>query len=262
MPYNLKEDSIRKGNHWSIGDIGENWVKYKLSQKRIDSLIIDRTYDIFAWQRGHRIEVKAAHIRKDRDQYHFNFKFWQTVEDAFDYAVCCCLDDKNKIVDAYIIPHTYIHQKADKCKENFKIFISKNNKDSKFQLVGNSYDKFAVCRYPNLDFDIFAQNNKRAFTRKKNKITKQLNDYSINHEKAVLKAFEEVFNDKSIKYPTKTLREEYGFSSDFIVRVRRKLGIRGRYSKPVKYVCKCGYTTRDKGKYKRHLNRKTPCIKN
>ena len=68
MPYSTKTEKLTGDNHWSVGDIGENWVKFKLSQNKVDSVFIDRTYDLFAWKRGHRIEVKTSKLYKKNEQ--------------------------------------------------------------------------------------------------------------------------------------------------------------------------------------------------
>ena len=34
-------------NPYTTGDIGENYVKYKLSQLGVDAVTIDRAYDLF-----------------------------------------------------------------------------------------------------------------------------------------------------------------------------------------------------------------------
>ena len=122
MPYNIEEDKLTGENHWSIGDIGESWVKYKLAQTKIDTVVIDRTYDLFAWKRNHRIEVKTARLRKPRSKsglishYSWYFKEWQTKKDAFDYVVFVGLDDNLDVAVYYIVPHKYIHIHATKLK--------------------------------------------------------------------------------------------------------------------------------------------------
>ena len=266
MPYNIKEPKDKKGNHWSIGDIGENWVKYKLSQKTIDSIIIDRTYDLFAWQRMHRIEVKASKLSDNltnSGSFNFHFHYWQTVEDAFDYVICCCLNDKNEVEDYYVIPQKYIHTYARKIRprknKGMHLSILKDN-NCQFVIEGNSYNKFTPCR--NLDFDMFLQSNKSAFTRKKNALTKQLLDYNTNHRNAFIKAVKEIYKDDDIEHPAKTIKEQYGCHYDTITRLRKELGIAPSRQGKGKtwYTCKkCGYTTHNKQNYERHLNRKKPC---
>lgn len=262
MPYNIKGDNVRKGNQWGVGDIGENWVKYKLSQKRIDSIIIDRTYDLFAWQRGHRIEVKTSTLKRrnnNNGHYYWNFKYWQTKRDAFDYAVLVGLDEDRDVSVYYVIPQKYIHTHATKLKPNkdgsAKIMI-RESVEGDFILEGNSYQKFTPCR--NLSFDIFLQENKSAFTRKKNALAKEILEYSVKHKISVLKAVKEAFNNEDIKFPTKELRKKFGCSIDIIIKARKLLGISSRGN--ISYTCKkCGYTTHDKQRYRKHLNRKRPC---
>ena len=268
MPYNIKADKYSHGNLWSIGDIGENYVKYKLSQKRIDSIIIDRTYDLFLWQRNHRIEVKASHIgsRSIDNSYNWNFKHWQTKKDAFDYAVCVGLNSKEEIKVVYIIPQPYLHKLATKIKpkKNGGTTLSINIDNRKFSLDGNTYDKFECCRYPNIDFDIFLQDNKSVFTRRKNRLTKKLLEFSDKHRAHIFSEVVDAFNDKSIKHPTKMLKNKLGLNWDVIANVRKLLGITAHHSTKAKkltiYTCdKCGLTTYRKATLKRHMNRKTPC---
>lgn len=221
MPYNIRAEDNNNSNRWSIGDIGENYVKYKLSQKKIDSIIIDRTYDLFLWQRMHRIEVKAANLNKKNSYYKFSFKFWQTKKDAFDYAVCCCIDDENNISHYYIIPQPYIASMADK-NGHYSVSIKESNK-SLFMLDGNSYDLYKPCL--NLDFDMFLQDNKSVFTRKKNALTKKLQDYPIIHRMNVLKEVKKAFGKDGFKHPTKELVKKYNCSWDVITKLRRMLSI-------------------------------------
>tara|TARA_Y100000114_G_scaffold146686_1_gene157644 strand:+ start:55 stop:894 length:840 start_codon:yes stop_codon:yes gene_type:complete len=266
MPYSTKTEKLRGDNHWSIGDIGESWVKFKLAQHKIDSVFIDRTYDLFAWKRGHRIEVKTSRIynRKNRNtpHYYWNFKHWQTRKDAFDYAVLVGLDNKNNVSVYYVIPQKYIHIHATKLKPNkdgsAKLMIRQSS-DGDFLLEGNSYDKFSPCR--NLNFDIFEQDNKSAFTRKKNAIAKKLIEFNTLHKMNVLKTVRDAFNDDSIKFPTKALTTKFDCSNDIILKARKLLGIppKGKVS----YTCKkCGYTTHDKQNMRKHKNRKRPCTPN
>ena len=219
MPYNIK---MQESNRWSIGDIGENYVKYKLSQKKIDSIIIDRTYDLFLWQRMHRIEVKASHLNKKNGYYRFSFKYWQTVKDAFDYAVCCCIDDNKNISHYYVIPQPYIESMASDKNGTYSVSIKDCN-EAIFMLDGNTYDLYKPCL--NLDFDMFLQKNKSAFTRKKNALTKKLQDYPIIHRMNVLKEVKKAFGKDGFKHPTKELVKRYGCSWDVITKLRRMLKI-------------------------------------
>ena len=266
MPYSTKTEKLTGDNHWSIGDIGESWVKFKLAQHKIDSVFIDRTYDLFAWKRGHRIEVKTSRLynRKGRHtpHYYWNFKHWQTRKDAFDYAVLVGLDKKNNIDVYYVIPQRYIHYHANELRPNkdgsAKLMIRQSS-DGDFLLEGNSYDKFTPCR--NLDFEVFSQDNKSAFTRKKNTLAKKLIEFNTLHKMSVLKAVKDAFTDDSIKFPTKALTDKLNCSNDIILKARKLLGIPAKGK--VSYTCKkCGYTTHDKQRYRKHLNRKRPCIPN
>ena len=82
--------------------------------------------------------------------------------------------------------------------------------------------------------------------------------YKNGQHLSVLKAVKEAFTDDSIKFPTKALTDKFSCSNDIILKARKLLGIPAKGN--VSYTCKkCGYTTNNKYKYKRHLNRENPC---
>ena len=144
-------------------------------------------------------------------------------------------------------------------KDGSAKLMIRQSSDGDFLLEGNSYDKFSPCR--NLNFDIFEQDNKSAFTRKKNAIAKKLIEFNTLHKMNVLKAVRDAFNDDSIKFPTKALTTKFDCSNDIILKARKLLGIppKGKVS----YTCKkCGYTTHDKQNMRKHKNRKRPCTPN
>ena len=232
MPYNTKKDKLKGDNHWSVGDIGESWVKYKLAQQKIDTVVLDRTYDLFAWKRNHRIEVKTSTLLKHKHagskvrHYTWTFKHWQTKHDAFDYVVLVGLDYNLNVAVYYVIPHKYIHIHATKLspKKNGGVTLMiRQSKMGDFHLEGHSYDKFECCR--NINFNLFLQDNKSAFTRKKNALTQKLLDYPILHQMKVLKAVKDAFSDKTIKYPTKELKNRFNCSWDSINKAKDILGI-------------------------------------
>tara|TARA_R110000824_G_scaffold324271_1_gene511223 strand:+ start:81 stop:920 length:840 start_codon:yes stop_codon:yes gene_type:complete len=215
-------------NPYTTGDIGENYVKYKLSQLGVDAVTIDRAYDLFLWKRMHRIEVKTsnAHLsgRHIIPQYSFQFKGYQTEKNAFDYAVCIGLDDNNKVDVMYIIPQEYIYQRQQ-LSGNVGISITSHRPPHKSCSIftGNTYDKFSMCK---LDLDLFTQNNKSAFTRKKNMLAKKLLSYESEIEIKVFKEFNEVFNNKDIQFPTKELSEKLHMTKASVIRIRKRLGIK------------------------------------
>ena len=45
------------------GKIGEFYTQMELAKRGIDSISIDKTYDLFLWERGHRVEVKTSTLR-------------------------------------------------------------------------------------------------------------------------------------------------------------------------------------------------------
>ncbi len=215
-------------NPYSTGDIGENYVKYKLSQIGIDAVNIDRVYDLFLWRNMHRIEVKTsnAHVSGKHiiPQYGFTFKHGQTERDAFDYAVCIGLGDDNKVQDMYIIPQDYIHKRAVIYKKTSycsNITILKENLSMEYK--NNTYDKYDMCK---LSLDIFKEDHKATFTRKKRELTKKLLTYEARIHKKMVTKFKSIYNDKSIKNPVQVAKEKLGISSTTAWLLRKKLNIR------------------------------------
>ena len=215
-------------NPYTTGDIGENYVKYKLSQLGVDAVTIDRAYDLFLWKRMHRIEVKTSNThlsgRHVIPQYSFHFKAYQTEKNAFDYAVCMGLDDNNKIKVMYLIPQEYIHQKQQLSGDaHISITSDRPPHKSCSIFTGNTYDKFSMCK---LDLDLFTQSNKSAFTRKKNILAKKLLSYESEIEIKVFKEFNEMFNNKEVQYPTKELSEKLNMTKATVIKIRKRLGIK------------------------------------
>jgi len=215
-------------NPYTTGDIGENYVKYKLSQLGVDAVTIDRAYDLFLWKRMHRIEVKTSNThlsgRHVIPQYSFHFKAYQTEKNAFDYAVCMGLDDNNEIKVMYLIPQEYIHQKQQLSGDaHISITSDRPPHKSCSIFTGNTYDKFSMCK---LDLDLFTQNNKSAFTRKKNILAKKLLSYESEIEIKVFKEFNEMFNNKEVQYPTKELSEKLHMTKATVIKIRKRLGIK------------------------------------
>tara|TARA_R100000995_G_C3453860_1_gene109530 strand:+ start:29 stop:802 length:774 start_codon:yes stop_codon:yes gene_type:complete len=248
----------RYTKHLDTADIGQHETQLRLSKIGIDSVPINRTYDLFLWQRDHKIEVKTANVKGRIDNnYIWSFNSQQVKQNAFDYAMCLGLDNNNDVSVYYLIPQRYIYEmknKTDNKETGYNISIGIDKLDT-FRLEGSTYDKFAICR--NLNLDLFLQHHKPAFTRKKNTLTKKLLNYSINHQYKVLKEIKKVFGNKKIQWPIKELSEKNGWSKTFVNNCRKLLGL--ELPPPIKYKCNCGYTTKDKRDYTRHLNRKKPC---
>jgi len=234
MPYS------ENPNPFATGDIGENYIKFKLSQIGVDSVSIDRAYDLFLWKRIHRIEVKTSNThlsgRHVIPQYSFHFKAYQTEKNAFDYAVCIGLDGKNNIDVMYLIPQEYIHVISKKRTDrNVHLTILTEQPPWRLSLTGNNYDKFSICK---IDLDVFKQDNKSAFTRKKNMLAKKLLSYENNIEAQFLKEITDIFNDKDIRYPSKEVSERFNISKHSVWKVRKQLGIKinNARKKPDSYI--------------------------
>ena len=222
MPYS------ENPNPFATGDIGENYIRFKLSQIGVDSVSIDRAYDLFLWRNMHRIEVKTSNSilagRHITPTYSFSFKEYQTRKNAYDYAICLGLDGDNNIEAMYIIPQEYIHVISKKRKDrNVHLTILTEQPPWRLSLTGNNYDKFSICK---IDLDVFKQDNKSAFTRKKNMLAKKLLSYEDNIEAQFLKEITDIFNDKDIRYPSKEVSERFNISKHSVWKVRKQLGIK------------------------------------
>jgi hypothetical protein len=221
MPYS------QNPNPFATGDIGENYIRFKLSQIG-DSVSIDRAYDLFLWRNMHRIEVKTSNSilsgRHVTPNYTFSFKEYQTRKNAYDYAICLGLDGDNNIEAMYIIPQEYIRIMSQKRTDrNLNLTILTEQPPWRLSLTGNTYDKFSICK---IGLDIFKQDNKSAFTRKKNILVKKLLSYEDNIEAQFLKEITDIFNDKNIRYPSKEVSKQFNISKHSVWKIRRKLGIK------------------------------------
>jgi len=170
-----------------VGKIGEWHVQAELAKIGIDSVSIDKTFDLYLWQRNHRIELKTSYPRirtSNKEVFAFNFSEDQRVMDAFDYAVCVGLNHDDTVNTVYIIPQTFLALHNNTAKNlQIKIYVKRGN----FYNVCNSFDKFKPAREVGLD--IFLENNKASFTRKKNHLTKKL----LQNEKTLQKSFKKKF---------------------------------------------------------------------
>ena len=188
------------------GNIGEYYIQCELAKLGIDAVKIDRNYDLFLWERMHRIEIKTA--KKIKNKYNFKFKDTQVRENAFDYVICVCVDEMD-IDKIYVIPQNYINK-----KEGSKTIIGIHATPTtaiKEKLIGDTYEMFEVCK--GLDkLHIFKIDNKTSFTKKKNNLTKLLLDYKNKKLKETMEIIQSIYNDKTILYPLKELSKKMGTS--------------------------------------------------
>jgi len=248
------------------GDIGVYWTQLELAKNGVASDYIDKTNDVYLWERKHNIEVKTAKEtttvrtgkKMQRNTYEFKFDEYQCQKDSFDYAVCVGLDDDDNVENYYIIPQPFIHHIANKKRrKDSKVSFSILKRPSKSRKYCNTYDKFEICK--NIGFDLFRNDNKASFTRKKNYMTKKLIEYGPKCRENFKKEFIEYFkNGGTIKGAMDKFQMYTAAITDY--RVKFGLTVRAKDYVPVSYTCKkCGYTTNNKYKYKRHLNRENPC---
>ena len=216
-------------NSETIGKVGEYYVQQRLAQNNIDSISIDKIYDLFLWESMRRIEIKTAHLNdasKDKMRqtpFHaFQFKEYQITENAFDYAVCIGLDTKSNVTHTYIIPQRYLYLNQQR---NVSIVTERPAKRTYSIFEGTSYDKYACCK---LEIeDIFTQQNKSAFTRKKNQLTRELINYENNLSENILKVFYNILNDSKIGVRSKNraLANELNVNISSVYKIRERLRI-------------------------------------
>ena len=183
-------------NSETIGKIGEYYVQQKLAEISVDSISIDKVYDLFLWESMRRVEIKTAHLNdasKDKlrqTPFHaFQFKDYQIQKNAFDYAICIGLDTKSNVTHVYIVPQDYLYKNQQR---NVSIVTERPAKRTYNIFQGTTYDKYACCK---LDIKtIFSQKNNAAFARKKNALTRQLVNYERNLKRSVLKIIYDVLN--------------------------------------------------------------------
>ena len=261
-----KEDLHGESGTIMRGHAGVFWTQLELAKQGIPSSYIDVTMDLYLWARKYNVEVKTSQEqttvrtgkKMKRNTYEFKFDVSQCEKDAFDYAVCVGMDDNQDVVDYYIIPQPYLHYVANnnnrKEKRASVIILNRPSKSNKYC---NTYDKFQMCK--NIGFDVFKNKNKASFTRKKNYMTKKLIEYGPKCRENFKKEFIKYFkNGGTIKGAMQKFQMYTAAITDY--RVKFGLTVRAKDYVPVSYTCaKCGYTTNNKYKYERHLNRQNPC---
>ena len=209
-----------------IGDMGEHYVQFLLGRIGIDAVMIDRVYDLFLWQRMHRVEVKTSrvyernykrkHDGKTTKAYAFKFFKPQMQKDAFDYAICVGYDIDYNPKDVFVIPQSYIYEQAKRNNnlENKSVLITiptkRPIKNVGFFRLCNNYDKFRMCKD---NLDVFKQDNKPAFTRKKNQLTKRLLSYEDDCLESMKEEFLRIYTDKNIHNPSQVVEDELGIKT-------------------------------------------------
>ena len=183
------------------GKIGEFYTQMQLAKLGIDSISVDKTYDLFLWERSHRVEVKTSTLRKPKRTgsryYEFQFYPFQYRREAFDYAVCIGLDDALNVDVAYIIPHKALENQATLCiTKTYSTRKGTNNNSSKGISHSSNYEKYSICRDNWGVFDIF---NKSYFTRVKNQITNKILNHNNKKLVNLRKIFERVYKNPKIK---------------------------------------------------------------
>tara|TARA_R110002012_G_scaffold63830_2_gene167924 strand:- start:292 stop:1422 length:1131 start_codon:yes stop_codon:yes gene_type:complete len=254
------------------GMAGVNWCQYKLESIGIDTDYIDRTHDVWLWEREHKVEVKTTTIRKRKkgtsaeDRFHFAFDYLQIQKKAFDYAFCIGLNDDMSVNVFYVIPQPFIAYKAQKIAEAkgkevenvaFSIAV-KPVDDHTYHSICNSYDKFSLCRN---NIDVFLIDNKSYFTRVKNKMAKYLIDYEQKCQDAFDKKVLELWNKG---YDTKEIIKEVNGSNSWVRNSKVRLGLPAMNPKNnPPYICKkCNKSFNNISGYNTHINRQTPCKPN
>ena len=221
-----------------IGDMGEHYVQFLLGRIGIDAVRIDRVYDLFLWQRMHRVEVKTSrvyernykrkHDGKTTKAYAFKFFKPQMQKNAFDYAICVGYDIDYNPKDVFVIPQSYIYEQAKRNNnlENKSVLITiptkRPIKNVGFFRLCNNYDKFRMCKD---NLDVFKQDNKPAFTRKKNQLTKRLLSYEDDCLESMKEEFLRIYTDKNIHNPSKVVEDELGIKTDIRWKWAKELGL-------------------------------------
>ena len=219
------------------GKIGEFYTQMELAKIGIDSISIDKTYDLFLWERGHRVEVKTSTLRTPKKKhgkvlknaqryYEFQFYPFQYAREAFDYAVCIGLDDALNVDVAYIIPHKALENQRTLCiTKTFSSRKGYNNKSSKGISCSDNYERYAICRNNWNVFNIF---NKSYFTRVKNQITNKILNLNENKLTTLKKEFEKVYKGPIPKHKKVSyLANKLNISRTTVSRYAKKWKLKG-----------------------------------
>ena len=261
-----------------------------------DIILPEHRYAVEIKTRRPEFQASGKNKNFGRDVYSFTFTVSQAQKDAFDYAVCFGIDKEFNVKDIYVIPQRYIYEKAKQLGKlrinpntryknvsiNVKIPVSPYPKDGPRQIHRHfdTYDNWQMCRDR---LDVFEIDNKSTFTRKKNKMYHDIINYyneqkhllhlkiknlwnngltgkqicrTLGISKGTFHTYKDELNfgklnpnaKKAYGYKTWTKKQEK--------QVKEIINKKGRN----KFICKkCNYTTTDKSKMLRHLNRQNPC---
>ena len=225
----LKQDSELRGK------IGEYYIQSELAKIGIDSVSIDKTFDLYLWERNHKVEIKTSkpHSKRNCKTQTYCFRFEKTQcnktvngEDAFDYAICVAYNTDNSIDEVYIIPQRYLEKTRTRKTKTGELMIQILTKSANKFMVCSSYDKFKPCR--EIGLDVFLNNNKSSFTRKKNTLTKKLLKYDGASKKGFRHTFIAHFkNGGNVKQATKIFKMNHSAVVDY----RLKFGLTKKRSK-------------------------------
>tara|TARA_R100000353_G_scaffold10029_3_gene11234 strand:- start:489 stop:1184 length:696 start_codon:yes stop_codon:yes gene_type:complete len=179
------------------GKIAQWQIQIELAKLGIDSTTDDVTHDLHLWQRKHTVEVKSSKPQGKKNcktkTYCFRFEKTQCAKDAFDYAVCIGYNQDESIDVIYIIPQKYLHLTRTRKTKSGELMIQILTEPSKKFMVCSSYDKFKPCR--DLGLDVFLNDNKSSFTRKKNYIVNKLLKFDNASKKGFKHTFVSHFNN-------------------------------------------------------------------
>tara|TARA_R100000458_G_C8251293_1_gene228200 strand:+ start:641 stop:1429 length:789 start_codon:yes stop_codon:yes gene_type:complete len=227
--------------HWT-GMTGVRYFQYEMARYNMDVKWRDGTFDCIMPDLGHRIEIKTArpHVKgQPRKCWSFYFQLTQSLEHAFDYAVCVGCDDDYKVQKVFVIPQPYIYELArkndkfnllsGKTRWNHKVGISIPIEPAKKgrHLINNcdTYKKWEICegRYELLSISQFP--NKSYFNKRKKQLTNQL----LNYEKKCLKQFDDKVSKLWHKgYSNVKMMEVLGCVDKPILDAKKRLGLKGR----------------------------------
>lgn len=190
------------------GDRGELLFQLEMLELNVESDILNYTYDILLLKNGYRIEVKTGQYRRLKSNrqvmgdYAFAFTPNQIKKNAFDYAVCYGMQDK-QIKRTWVIPQEYIYRefKDEPKKEHYYIRIADGpHKQIIANFTAQHWNKYKCCLNK---LDILTQDNRRLFTRKKNYLTNRLINYEKKCKeqlnKQILNLWNEGYNKKEIR---------------------------------------------------------------
>ena len=212
------------------GKMGEYYIQTKLANLGIDSVSIDKTFDLYLWERNHRVEIKTSLPQGKKNcrtqTYCFRFEKTQCIKDAFDYAICVAYHSDMTVDKVYVIPQKYLEKTRTRKTKTGELMIQILTEPENKFMVCSSYKKFKSCR--EIGLDVFLNNNKSSFTRKKNALTNKLLEYDGVSKKGFRHTFITHFkNGGNVKEATKI----FNMNKVAVVDYRLKFGLTKKRSK-------------------------------